>query len=308
MTLTILRIGILLLLVTGLPGAVTVAQTPVPVGLDSLRSRIVRLLAGQQGHFAVVFRDLSSPRALEINSQEVFHAASTMKLAVMIELYRQRKQRRLSWRDSLDIHSGFRSIVDGSPYQLDSADDSETELYRHLGERRSLGQLVYLMITLSSNLATNLLMERVGADQVMKTLRVLGTRRMQVLRGVEDNKAFERGLNNTVSADDLALLLEKMARGELVSRRASRRMVRILLDQRFNEIIPAGLPPGVRVAHKTGSITGVEHDAGIVLLPDGREYVLVLLSRDLQDPASAVRTLAEVSRQVYLYYTGQEGG
>ncbi|HEX7691921.1 MAG TPA: serine hydrolase, partial [Sediminibacterium sp.] len=115
------------------------------------------------------------------------------------------------------------------------------------------------------------------------------------------NKAYEKGLNNTTTAYDLMLLYNLMAKDQIVNRKACEGMIGILLDQQFNEIIPARLPAGVRVAHKTGSITGLRHDSGIVFLPDGRKYVLVLLSKELKDVPAAVKMMAEVSERVYGY-------
>jgi beta-lactamase class A len=158
------------------------------------------------------------------------------------------------------------------------------------------------MIIQSSNLATNMLIEMVDGKKVTQTMRDLGAMDIQVLRGVEDGKAFEKGLNNTTTAYDLMLIFEKMARGEILNKAASEDMIRILLDQRFGELIPALLPKNVKVAHKTGSITGVQHDSGIILLQDGRKYVLVMLSKDLKEEKPAVRAMAKVSEIIYLYF------
>jgi len=110
-------------------------------------------------------------------------------------------------------------------------------------------------------------------------------------------------MNNQVTAYDLMLLFEKIDKEELVNAEASMAMMDILLNQQFNDIIPAHLPKNVKVAHKTGWITGVHHDSGIVFLPDGRKYVLVLLSRELEDEKEAVKTLASISKMIYDYVT-----
>jgi beta-lactamase class A len=196
--------------------------------------------------------------------------------------------------------------VDGSSFSLDSAEDSEKELYTLTSTRRALDALVYDMIIVSSNLATNIIMELVDAKKVTQSMRDLGAKDIQVLRGVEDDKAFARGLNNTVTAYDLMLIFEKMANGETVSKQASDAMVDILLDQRFNTIIPAKLPTGVKVAHKTGSITGVHHDSGIVFIPDGRKYVLVILSKNLEDEEAATAGMANVSEIIYKHVVGNK--
>jgi len=132
-------------------------------------------------------------------------------------------------------------------------------------------------------------------------MRALGAKDIQVLRGVEDDKAFQKGLNNTTTAYDLMLIFEKIAQGKAVNAAASEEMVNILLKQEFNDVIPARLPDDVKVAHKTGEISGVRHDAGIVFLPDGRRYVLVLLSKEVKDVPKAVEAMATVSEMIYQY-------
>lgn len=271
------------------------------IAMRSLKNNIEEELSKQDGLFAVAFKDLTSGRELRFNDTITFHAASTMKTPVLIEVYKQAAEGKFSLSDSLIIKNEFKSIVDGSPFSLDSTDDSETELYKHPGEKRMISTLVYQMIIVSSNLATNLIIDLVGAKNVTGTMRELGAKDIQVLRGVEDNKAFEKGLNNTTTAHDLMILFEKMAKGQTVNSGASQAMINILLDQKFNEMIPAALPANVKVAHKTGFITGVHHDSGIVFLPDGRKYVLVLLSKNLKDEKAAVNSMARVSRMVYEY-------
>ena len=273
--------------------------------LKTLQSDIEKELSGKKGTFAVAFKDLKTGRHINIKDKETFHAASTMKTPVMIEVYKQAGEGKFSLNDSIELKNEFKSIVDGSSFSLDSTDDSEFELYKHIGEKRTIAALLYQMIIVSSNFATNLIIQKVGAENVTQSMRELGAKDIQVLRGVEDNKAFEKGLINTTTAHDLALIFEKIAKGETVSAEASQAMINILLDQKFNEIIPALLPPGVKVAHKTGSITHVHHDSGIVILPDGRKYVLVLLSKDWEDEKQTLQTMANISLLVYKYVTGK---
>lgn len=267
--------------------------------LAGLKADIQKRLSGVEGVFAVAYKDLKTGNTLFINEKESFHAASTMKTPVMIEVYKQAAAGKFKLSDSILVKNEFHSIVDGSPYQLDIGDDSADGMYRMIGKKMTVYDLTYQMITVSSNLATNILIELVGAPQANATMRSYGAMDMQVLRGVEDDKAYQKGLNNAVTAYDLMLVFEKIARRKAVGKRASKAMTGILLDQKFNEIIPAQLPKAVKVAHKTGSITGVQHDSGIVYLPDGRHYVLVLLSKKLSDPAAGVKALAEVSGMIY---------
>jgi len=273
--------------------------------LRTLQSDIDKEISGKKGTFAVAFKDLKTGKEIKINDKETFHAASTMKTPVMIEVYKQAAEGKFSLTDSIELKNEFKSLVDGSPYSLDSADDSEYELYKHIGEKRTISALLYQMIIVSSNFATNLIMQKVGAQNVTQSMRQLGAKDIQVLRGVEDDKAFEKGLNNTITAHDLMLIFEKIAKGEAVNAGASQAMINILLDQKFNEIIPALLPTDVKVAHKTGSITHVHHDSGIVILPGGRKYVLVLLSKDWDDEKLTIQTMANISLLIYKYVTGK---
>jgi beta-lactamase class A len=226
-----------------------------------LKKEIEKILNKQEGTFAVAFKNLSTGKELLIHADENFHAASTMKTPVMIEVFKQAAEGKFSLNDSFLIKNEFKSIVDSSLYSLDSTDDSETEIYRNIGEKRSLYDLMYQMIIASSNLSTNLIIDLVDAKKVTQTMREMGAKKIMVLRGVEDNKAFEKGLNNTTTAYDLMLIFEKIANGEAVDKKSSEEMIKILLAQKDDRIIPAELPKDVKVAHKTGWITGVHHDS-----------------------------------------------
>src|SRR5690606_23701074 len=215
---------------------------------QSFREQINAELSSTNGVFAVAVKDLTSNEELLINEREVFHAASTMKTPVMIEVFKQEQEGKFSLTDSITIKNEFKSIVDGTPFILDVADDSEPSLYERVGEQETLSTLLYQMIISSSNLATNMIIERVDAKRVTETMRSIGATDIQVLRGVEDIKAYQQGLNNTTTAYDLMLIFERIGRLTMVSPEASEKMINILLDQRFNEIIPARLPENVRVA------------------------------------------------------------
>ena len=264
-----------------------------------LNEQIVEVLSESDGDFAVAFKNLKNGDTLFVNANQQFHAASTMKTPVMIELFKQSATGKFSFDDFLIVTTEFKSIVDGSPYTMDVADDSEDGLYNKIGSKVSIRTLMFEMITKSSNLATNMLIELVGADEVTATMRSLGAKDILVLRGVEDIKAFDKGMNNTTTAYDLMLIMADIATYKAVSSEASAQMEEILLEQHFNKIIPAKLPDDVKVAHKTGSITGVQHDSGIVILANGDKYVLVLLSKNLGNVDQGIEQMALVSRLIY---------
>ncbi len=268
---------------------------------SALRARIARSGAQAVGLY---FRTLDGRDSLLLDAAQRFHAASTMKIPVMIQVFRDVDAGTLRLGDSLPVRRTFRSILDGSPYELDPADDSDSTLYGRVGTRASVRGLVELMITVSSNLAANLLIDRVGAARANRTAHELGADSIAVLRGVEDIPAFNAGLNNTATARDLGVLLLGVANGTAASPASCRAMVDVLARQRFNDGIPAELPPGTRVAHKTGEITAINHDAGIVYPARGPAYVLVVLTRGIKEQETSSRLIADLSLMVYRRATG----
>ncbi len=263
------------------------------------RQELDRLIAGSGAEVAVAWKPLDARPGEEIliNPDLRVHAASTMKVPVMIELFRQVEAGQRTLDDTVVVTNQFTSIEDGSPYTLSATEDSDGEIYKAMGSRLSYRALVDAAITVSSNLATNILIEHLGAKNVQATVDRLGASGMQVLRGVEDQKAFDAGKNNTTTARGLLVLFEAIGRGTAVSAAASRDMIEILKRQKFVGAIPAGLPPGTPVAHKTGWITRIRHDAGIVYGP--RPYVLVVLTRGIQDPKVADALIADIARIVH---------
>ena len=270
------------------------AQNPQ---LTAATEQIEKRIADSRADVAIAFRTLDGRTEWFSRADEPFHAASTMKVPVMIELFHQVKEGKLRLEDSLTIRNEFHSIADGSVYRLDPAVDSETDLYKAESQTRTLGQLCDLMITVSSNLATNLVIEKLGVENIRATVHSLGAEGMNVLRGVEDGKAFDKGLNNTTTARGLEQLMTAIADGKAVDADASRQMVEILERQKFNEGIPAGVPAGTRVAHKTGEITKIHHDAAIVYAQ--RPYVLVVLVRGIADEKISAQLIADISRTLY---------
>jgi beta-lactamase class A len=273
----------------------SLAQTPT---LDpKVVANIEESIRKSGADVGLAFRMLDGKAEWFFHADDVFHAASTMKIPVMVELFRQVRQGKLKFDDSLVVKNEFHSLADGSLYTLDPTDDSEIDLYKAAGQTRTLQQLCDLMITVSSNLATNLLIQKLGVDNIRATVQSLHADGMNVLRGVEDNKAFQKGMNNTTTARALLELLSAIARGEAVDKEASSEMIEILERQKFNEGIPAGLPSGIRVAHKTGEITKIHHDAGIVFAP--KPFVLVILVRGLADKKDSAALMADITRQIY---------
>ena len=248
---------------------------------------------------AVAYVDLGTGTTFLRNEHAVFHAASTMKVPVMLGIFEAVSRGALRLDQPVLVKNEFTSIFDGSLFRLDQKDDSDDEMYGFIGRQVPLDFLVRHMIARSSNLATNNVIELIGAKQVMDLMRRIGANDIRVLRGVEDQKAFDAGMNNTTTAYDLMLILRALGEHKVISGDASQKMIDVLAGQEFNRGIPAGLPRGTRVAHKTGDITKVAHDAGIVFGPDGSSYVLVVLTRGFDKLRQAENVIAQISRAIW---------
>jgi beta-lactamase class A len=267
--------------------------------LEKTKAEITSFIKELDGIYAVAYKDLQTNEKILINENENFHAASTMKTPVMVELFKQANENRFSINDSIIIKNDFKSIVDHSHYSLSPSDDSDTAIYNLIDKKMPIYDLIHRMITMSSNLSTNLLIDLVDAKNVMNTMHSIGVKNIKVLRGVEDNKAYKAGLNNTTTALDLMILFEKIGSESIISPDACKAMIKILSEQKFNEMIPAPLPKDALVVHKTGSITGVQHDSGIVYLHNGKKYVLVILSKNLKDAETGKKNIAKISKIIY---------
>ena len=283
------------------------SPSPRPSGMAALETEvrgIIRRHAGDSALVEVAFRDMATGDSLLVDAHQPLHAASTMKVPVMLELFRRADAGELSLADPVVVRNEFRSIADGSTYALDAGEDSDSSMYLRLGERVPIRELIEHMITRSSNLATNLLIDLADPRRIASTMAAIGAGEMHVLRGVEDGPAFRAGMNNTTSAYALMRVMEAVAGARAASPAASREMVDVLGRQHFTQMIPAGVPRGVRTANKTGDITRIAHDAAIVFPPGRAPYVLVVLTRGFATPASAAPVAREVSAAVWRHIAG----
>lgn len=263
-----------------------------------------RVLAAHPGGRVALAGSTPDGEPWQVDGDQVFHAASTMKTAVMVEVFRQVGQGRFALDDQVVLHNDWTSIVDGSPYSQTPGYDSTPDLYPRIGSAVSLRELTFEMVTRSSNLATNLLIELVGARAINGTLAELGVHGLHVERGIADDLAHTQGRDNRSTAIAQRDLYRAISEGRAISAAASEQMLHILLAQQWRSKIPALLPRDVRVAHKTGSLDGVSHDCGIVLLPDGRRYLLAILSDGLSDDEdSADPALAQLALEIHQILT-----
>lgn len=276
-------------------------QTDVPSSsLVRTEEAVERLVAESGAEVGVYYRELTpGGDSIALNADVRMHAASTMKVPVMMQLFLD-DQRGIRLLDTtLVVTRTFRSIVDGSTFDLPPESDADTMFYGRVGEQVSVRSLVDRMITWSSNLATNMLIQEAEPGRIATMLSALGADSMSVLRGVEDLKAFEAGLSNTTTARGLGAVMAALVESDLFISDSRDQMIEILSRQHFVDGIPAGLPTGVRFANKTGWITGISHDAAIVFPAAADPYVLVVMVRGHPDEDQGARLTAEISHTIW---------
>lgn len=285
-----------------------------PPGAFPLLDQLDAIAAGAgTGALAVAVHDYATDFRLSLRGERVFHAASTIKVAILLALFRAAETGRRRLNDRLHVRNRFTSQAPGAaPFFLDAGRDGDPELYKQVGRTETLANLAETMIVRSSNLATNLLIEHLGVEFAAETLRAAGLEGLRCRRGVEDEAAWSQGLNNQVDADGLLACFRRVHEAKVVSPASRDAIFDILLRQKFNAMIPAGIPDAARarVAHKTGEISTVCHDAGVVFLPGREPYVLVVLTEYPSAGTASVRnkTVAAVSAAVYEFLTSAGGG
>lgn len=255
----------------------------------------------QDKTISVSVYDLETNQEININADVMMHPASTMKVPVMMGVFHQSHAGIFSLDDEIEIYNSFQSIVDGSDFHLDVLDDSEKTLYQRIGEKETVRELNRLMIAWSSNLATNILMDKVGTKNIDVFIKELEIKDVNVMRLIEDVKAYRLGMNNTFSARGTTHMMRLIAEGKVVSKQASDEMIDVMLGQEFNESIPALLSKDVKVAHKTGWTGEFFHDTGIVFLPSRKPYAITLFTNGFpeDDENQAHNCMAEISKMIY---------
>src|SRR5262245_24840532 len=246
----------------------------------------------------VALHDLETGFRFSLRGDRWFHAASTIKVAVLLAVFRAADEGLFRLDDSLHVRNRFFSAADGSPFRVSQDRDATPELYATIGRTAKISALAYAMICGSSNLATNLLLDFVSVEYARTVLREARVDGVELRRGVEDHGAHERSINNEATADGLLSLLSAI-RGDFLTPESKRQVIRILLEQRFNSMIPAGLPPHATVAHKTGEISTACHDIGIVYLPEREPYIVAILTEFDPDTDGRREMVAAISEAIY---------
>lgn len=255
--------------------------------------------------YAVALHDYETGFRFAINDDRRFHAASTIKVVILLAIAKGIDEGRIRPDDTLHIRNRFRSAIDGTPFRIDAESDGYPYLHRLIGRTAKISALTEWMIVSSSNLATNLLLDYLTVEETQRILRDAGVNGVDLRRGVDDTKAHGQNFNNETTAAGLLELFSTL-RGDFLSKAGRDLAINILLQQRFNSMIPAPLPSHASVAHKTGEISTACHDAGIVYLPERNPYILVVLTEVVPETNGRREAIAKISEVVFQALTGME--
>ena len=272
------------------------------MNLASLRQQISELGASF-GAVSFAVHDYQGARSLDVEGGHWFHAASVIKVAILVALFKKAEQGEIRLEDPLHVRNRFQSIVDGSIFRIDRERDGDLEVHRRVGRTLKLSALARSMIVRSSNLATNLLLDLLGISTVQEILAAAQLEGVRLVRGVEDHIAFDRGLNNQMTACGAVALLRLICDEQFLGASSRQQIREILLAQEFNSMLPARLPTEVKVAHKTGEISTHCHDAGIIYCPGRLPYVVAIFTQSEPGVEQRSRAIAQMSLRIFEFLT-----
>jgi beta-lactamase class A len=281
------------------------SYTRIPLTLSSVLVSAIEEIAQRASLrvVAVAFHDFERDEKFSHHGTQPFHAASTFKTAILLALLRETMLGRVRLEDQLQVRNRFLSVIDGTPYRIEGSRDGDDKVHRQIGRSLSLEELAHAMITRSSNLATNLLLDFITVERVQETLRAAGIVGVLIRRGVEDMTAHEHGVNNEASAEGLVALFRAIYAGGLLSEKLRHVALEILLAQEFRGMIPARLPDDVKVAHKTGEISTNAHDSALVFPPGRQPYAVAILTETEPHAEGRANAVARISEAVYTHLT-----
>lgn len=249
-----------------------------------MKEKVTDLLRGIPGKIGFYYKNLTTGEVWELNSAMPLMAASVIKIPVLTEVFAQLEAGNANKNEVYEIKAE------------DKLPSCGALNYMHTGLAVTLEDLYTLMIILSDNTATNILIKKFGIENINRRMRSLGLETTTVNRLLFDASESAKGKENYISAKEVGILLEKMYRGELVSPDASAEMLAILKNQRLNGKMPFHFTGEVKFAHKTGEDSGITHDVGIVFAP--QPFVVCFCSNEVNVPIFGT-AMQQITRMLY---------
>lgn len=253
-----------------------------------LKEKILQLIGQRKDDVGIVVKDLNNDKwILKLNEEKVFQSASTIKIPIMVEVLRQ-------------VEMGKYSL--DQKIKIDNKDKVDFSIISELsvGEY-SILDLITLMIIISDNTATNLLIDLAGYDSINNLLEGLSLKNTHLNRKMMDFQAIKEGRKNTTTPTDMAIILEKIYRSEILNKEHSKLALDIMKRQLHRDSIPRYLREDTLVAHKTGELDGLNHDIGIVY-SERANYIIGVFIENGKDNLTNKRLIGNISKLVYEYF------
>lgn len=244
-----------------------------------------------KGEAGIVIKDLKLDWEISFNKNKLFPSASLVKVPIMLACFYAIKEGKIKLEDTLRLKPSYK--VPGSGILKDMPAGSEF----------SIEKLIEFMISDSDNTATNMLIDVWGFDYLNSYFIQLGLKNTNVTRKMLDFRYRRQGIENYTDAKDMAYLLENIYKRALLGSRVSKKCLSLLKQQKINDRIPAKLPFGTMVAHKTGLEYRVCHDAGIVFTSKGN-FLICVLTKHRGNITQAKEFISQIAQEVYNYYQG----
>ena len=251
-----------------------------------LENKINDFIKSQNGNIAVVIKDLSNNKEVKINENMLFRSASTIKLAIMSELLSKVNEGSIKLDDEIELTEALKTGGDGILKEL------------NYGHKFSLEEIMTLMIIVSDNMATNILIDILGIENINKTIENLGLKDTRLQRKMMDSQAAKAGRENYITAKDLAHILELIYKGKNINETYSKIMLDVLKRQQVRCRLDLYLPEEVIIAHKTGDLDNLEHDGGIIYLPN-KVYIICVLTDKTKSNKDGREIIGKISKMVY---------
>jgi len=283
------------------------AQDPPPTPTVSpARAQIEQIIQQSHADVSVAFRSLDGKQQLFIKANEPFPAAaSIIQIPVMMELYAQAQSGELRLTDAIVVHNSFRSLVDGTPFQLDSKTDPDRELYGQMGKPVSLRDLCEHMVAHNSSLAADLLIEKLGVDRIRERIAALHIDRMDLARAIEPAEANQKGPNNATTARSVLELLWTLAKRQESGDDSSKEMIGMLARAALQQPPTAGMPADPRDAQSL-QVAGTGQQSMIVYGP--HPYVVVILASGITNPVASAALMGQIENALTAGLEASLGG
>lgn len=264
----------------------SISDSDRPIGFHELMTELEKQAAKFKGEAGILVKDLQTQQTIGINSSKLFPSASLVKVPIMAAYFQAQAEGKLNISDKLVLKRKHKIRSCSKLY------------FVRTGTKIPISDLIERMITESDNTATNVLVDNLGFSYLNQKFVEFGLKNTDIRRDIMDLEWRNAGIENYTTAEDMAVLLEKIYRGQLVSVDASAQMLAVLKRQKVNDRLPKGLPGNITIAHKTGLLKGTVSDVGVVFTTKG-DFIICVITSDIRNFRTAKRFIGKIAACTY---------